>query len=191
MLCLTGQLQVKGENDKVNVKRLPKKPAPPRFGRKLTARQQELATHICVGKGRNRVPGNPECLTYEGLMACHDLCAVLMCVSHVTQQAVQALKWPLVLQPRTHNNICLAARLPTVTAALDLFKCVCKVTAILRSSSGHANLCSAACLPVFLQTAGGSTARPLPLRIPLTTTAAHSAMHPSAASWDTMQRLAR
>jgi hypothetical protein len=41
--------QVKGENDKINVKRLPKKPAPPRFGRKLTARQMELASHICVG----------------------------------------------------------------------------------------------------------------------------------------------
>jgi len=42
--------QVKGENEKINVKRLPKKPAPPRFGRKLTARQRELATHICVGE---------------------------------------------------------------------------------------------------------------------------------------------
>lgn len=43
--------QVKGENEKVNVKRLPKKAAPPRFGRKLTARQKELATHICVDCG--------------------------------------------------------------------------------------------------------------------------------------------
>eukprot|EP00882_Tetradesmus_deserticola_P005214 GHRQ01005491.1.p1 GENE.GHRQ01005491.1~~GHRQ01005491.1.p1 ORF type:complete len:232 (+),score=95.78 GHRQ01005491.1:69-764(+) len=42
---------VKGENEKVNVKRLPKKAAPPRFGRKLTARQQELASHICVDCG--------------------------------------------------------------------------------------------------------------------------------------------
>lgn len=42
--------QVRGENDKINVKRLPKKPAPPRFGRKLTARQRELASHICVGE---------------------------------------------------------------------------------------------------------------------------------------------
>ena len=41
-------LQVKGENTSVNVKRLPKKPAPPRFGRKLTAGEQALATHICV-----------------------------------------------------------------------------------------------------------------------------------------------
>lgn len=54
--CLPGQrpvntwsTQVKGENTNVNVKRLPKKPAPPRFGRKLTARQSELASHICVG----------------------------------------------------------------------------------------------------------------------------------------------
>ncbi len=43
--------QVKGENTKVNVKRLPKKPAPARFGRKLTAAQQALATHICVDCG--------------------------------------------------------------------------------------------------------------------------------------------
>jgi rubredoxin len=42
---------VRGENDKVNVKRLPKRPAPPRFGRKLTARQRELASHICVDCG--------------------------------------------------------------------------------------------------------------------------------------------
>jgi len=42
---------VKGENEKINVKRLPKKPAPPRFGRKLTAKQKELATHICVDCG--------------------------------------------------------------------------------------------------------------------------------------------
>jgi hypothetical protein len=39
---------VRGANESINVKRLPKKPAPPRFGRKLTAKQQELATHICV-----------------------------------------------------------------------------------------------------------------------------------------------
>lgn len=50
-LSFTAVLQVKGENDRINVKRLPKKPAPPRFGRKLTARQQELATHICVDCG--------------------------------------------------------------------------------------------------------------------------------------------
>lgn len=42
---------VKGENTSVNVKRLPKKPAPPRFGRKLTAAQKALATHICVDCG--------------------------------------------------------------------------------------------------------------------------------------------
>lgn len=42
---------VKGANDKVNVKRLPKKAAPPRFGRKLTAGQRALASHICVDCG--------------------------------------------------------------------------------------------------------------------------------------------
>lgn len=42
---------VKGENDAINVKRLPKKKAPPRFGRKLTAQQKANATHICVDCG--------------------------------------------------------------------------------------------------------------------------------------------
>lgn len=42
---------VRGENTSVNVKRLPKKPAPQRFGRKLTAAQKALATHICVDCG--------------------------------------------------------------------------------------------------------------------------------------------
>jgi rubredoxin len=42
---------VKGENNNINVKRLPKIKAPPRFGRKLTAGQAELATHICVDCG--------------------------------------------------------------------------------------------------------------------------------------------
>eukprot|EP00246_Nothoceros_aenigmaticus_P015034 TRINITY_DN603_c0_g1_i1.p1 TRINITY_DN603_c0_g1~~TRINITY_DN603_c0_g1_i1.p1 ORF type:complete len:274 (+),score=27.72 TRINITY_DN603_c0_g1_i1:27-848(+) len=35
----------------VNVKRLPKRPAPPRFGRKLTEAQKERATHICLDCG--------------------------------------------------------------------------------------------------------------------------------------------
>ena len=42
--------QVRGESD-VNVKRLNKKPAPARFGRKLTAKQKEFATHICIDCG--------------------------------------------------------------------------------------------------------------------------------------------
>ena len=33
------------------MKRLPKKPTPPRFGRKLTAAQKERATHICLDCG--------------------------------------------------------------------------------------------------------------------------------------------
>ncbi|DBB16917.1 TPA: hypothetical protein ACH3X3_014030 [Trebouxia sp. C0006] len=41
---------VRGESP-VNVKRLQKKPAPARFGRKLTASQKELATHICIDCG--------------------------------------------------------------------------------------------------------------------------------------------
>ncbi len=43
-------LQVRGESP-VNVKRLNKKPAPARFGRKLTASQKEFATHICIDCG--------------------------------------------------------------------------------------------------------------------------------------------
>ena len=42
---------MQGENKEVNVKRLPKKPTPPRFGRKLTAQQRERATHICLDCG--------------------------------------------------------------------------------------------------------------------------------------------
>ena len=42
---------VKGENTSVDVKRLPKKPAPARFGRKLTAAQKARATHICIDCG--------------------------------------------------------------------------------------------------------------------------------------------
>lgn len=42
---------VRGANNDTNVKRLPKKPAPKRFGRKLTARQQQYATHLCVDCG--------------------------------------------------------------------------------------------------------------------------------------------
>lgn len=42
---------VKGENTDIQVKRLPKKAAPKRFGRKLTAAQKELATHICADCG--------------------------------------------------------------------------------------------------------------------------------------------
>lgn len=44
-------IYVKGENNAINVKRLPKRPAPAKFGRKLTARQRELASHICVDCG--------------------------------------------------------------------------------------------------------------------------------------------
>ena len=42
---------VKGENTSINVKRLPKKPAPPRFNKKLTSGQLALASHICVDCG--------------------------------------------------------------------------------------------------------------------------------------------
>lgn len=42
---------IKGENTTVDVKRLPKKPAPARFGRKLTAAQKARATHICIDCG--------------------------------------------------------------------------------------------------------------------------------------------
>ncbi|KAI7835614.1 hypothetical protein COHA_010491 [Chlorella ohadii] len=42
---------VKGENTTVDVKKLPKKPAPARFGRKLTATQKARATHLCIDCG--------------------------------------------------------------------------------------------------------------------------------------------
>lgn len=42
---------VKGENTTVDVKRLPKKPAPARFGRRLTATQKARATHLCIDCG--------------------------------------------------------------------------------------------------------------------------------------------
>lgn len=35
----------------VNVKRLPKRPAPKRFGRKLTTAQAKMASHICIDCG--------------------------------------------------------------------------------------------------------------------------------------------
>lgn len=57
--CLSSQaapppitlIYVRGENETINVKRLPKIPAPPRFGRKLTEGQKALATHVCVDCG--------------------------------------------------------------------------------------------------------------------------------------------
>ena len=42
---------VKGENTSVDVKRLPKKAAPTRFGRKLSAAQKARATHLCIDCG--------------------------------------------------------------------------------------------------------------------------------------------
>jgi hypothetical protein len=42
---------VRGPNDSVDVKKLPKKPAPARFGRRLTAAQKARATHLCVDCG--------------------------------------------------------------------------------------------------------------------------------------------
>ena len=42
---------VRGENTSIDVKRLNKKPAPPRFGRTLNSKQKERATHICVDCG--------------------------------------------------------------------------------------------------------------------------------------------
>ena len=44
-------LQVKGENKEFNVKRLNKRPMPPRFGKKLSPKQLELASHICLDCG--------------------------------------------------------------------------------------------------------------------------------------------
>jgi rubredoxin len=72
----------RGESS-VNVKRLPKKPAPARFGRKLTAAQKELATHICIDCGyvyTQRTPFNeiesdyrcPQCNAPKKRFAAYD-----------------------------------------------------------------------------------------------------------------------
>ena len=42
---------IKGENTSVEVKKLPKKAAPARFGRRLTAAQKARATHLCIDCG--------------------------------------------------------------------------------------------------------------------------------------------
>ncbi|KAL4439872.1 hypothetical protein ABPG75_002873 [Micractinium tetrahymenae] len=42
---------IKGENTTVDVKKLPKKAAPARFGRRLTAAQKARATHLCIDCG--------------------------------------------------------------------------------------------------------------------------------------------
>ncbi|KAM7255594.1 hypothetical protein ACFE04_008605 [Oxalis oulophora] len=44
-------MDLKKKGADVNVKRLPKRPAPPRFGRKLTDSQKERATHLCLDCG--------------------------------------------------------------------------------------------------------------------------------------------
>ncbi|KAI8109368.1 hypothetical protein M9434_000652 [Picochlorum sp. BPE23] len=60
---------VKGDNTSVDVKRLPKKPAPARFGRRLSAAQKARATHLCIDCGYiycdetpfNELPGDYRC----------------------------------------------------------------------------------------------------------------------------------
>lgn len=47
LLCLGLQ----GPNVDYNIKRLPKKPAPARFGRRMSAAQKARATHICIDCG--------------------------------------------------------------------------------------------------------------------------------------------
>jgi hypothetical protein len=66
-------MQVKGENNEVNVKRLPKKPTPPRFGRKLTAAQRERATHICVDCGYIYCDSCVSMLCCPCIMACFNV----------------------------------------------------------------------------------------------------------------------
>merc|ERR1712224_568967 len=50
---------VEGSNETVKVKNLSPKPAPRRFGRKLTADQKALATHICIDCGWIYCEGTP------------------------------------------------------------------------------------------------------------------------------------
>jgi len=44
-------IYTEGENNDFDVKKMPNKPAPKRFGRGLTAAQKERATHICIDCG--------------------------------------------------------------------------------------------------------------------------------------------
>ena len=48
---------IKGANASVDVKRLPKKPAPARFGRKLSSAQKARASHLSVDCGCERGRG--------------------------------------------------------------------------------------------------------------------------------------
>lgn len=89
-VCL---VYVKGANEKVNVKRLPKKAAPPRFGRKLTARQRELASHICVDcgerqregdRGRERETAFAYVVLCGGVRACACVCVRLFAIVQQT-----------------------------------------------------------------------------------------------------------
>ena len=66
-------VQVKGENKDVQVKRLPKRPMPPRFGRKLTNAQKELATHICVDCGWIYCAKCALCISFWALIGPHML----------------------------------------------------------------------------------------------------------------------
>jgi hypothetical protein len=170
-------LQVKGENDKVNVKRLPKKPAPPRFGRKLTARQQELASHICVGECKiisvradaASLPDRRPSALYSCMDTQLGLTPVVMFVCY-----------------RCLRSDCGD---PTSTAAFPPSARLYKHSTCMGNDLTTAVLflCDAACA----QTAAGSTARPLPSTTPPATTAARSAMHQSAASLAMTQRPAR
>jgi hypothetical protein len=51
---------IKGANDSVDVKKLPKKAAPARFGRRLTAAQKARATHLCIDCGYVSMCGGGE-----------------------------------------------------------------------------------------------------------------------------------
>lgn len=64
---------VRGPNDSVDVKKLPKKPAPARFGRRLTAAQKARATHLCVDCGYVSLAAAPFLLRLLG----RDLALVL------------------------------------------------------------------------------------------------------------------
>lgn len=81
-------MQVKGENKEVQVKRLPKRPTPPRFGRKLTAAQRELATHICV-----------DC----GWIYCAKCAPALYCSQYTDSSAQAACSVDTVVQSKRFN----------------------------------------------------------------------------------------
>ena len=88
--------QVPGEIKDINVKRLNKRPMPPRFGRKLSPKQAELASHICLDCGEHAAYLFAAAAAGEEPWAIAD--NAMLCRLHL-QQAVSSLWRPTCLLP--------------------------------------------------------------------------------------------